>query len=126
MTDPRDELQKLQDRIALRHLREGVAQSNRRVPKPIYVQNIDKPDSKAIVLVVRQDAYGGWTGKITLPQWHELPAGWDGPHGIDVAVKLADDYAQAYGYSAIAIDIESSQLWDAAWGDLMPSNPDLD
>jgi len=47
-----------------------------------------------------------------------LPAGYDGPHRIDVALHLADSYAEAYGYYAIAIDIESSQLWDPAWGPL--------
>jgi|JI10StandDraft_1071094.scaffolds.fasta_scaffold5992899_1 hypothetical protein len=31
---------------------------------------------------------------------------------------VADDYAREYGYYAIAIDIESSQLWDDAWGNL--------
>ena len=55
---------------------------------------------------------------IVLPQWHELPDGWDGPHKMHVAIPLADDYAWQYGYRGIAIDIESSQLWDPAWGDL--------
>ena len=51
---------------------------------------------------------------IVLPQWHELPDGWDGPHKMHVAIPLADDYAWQYGYRGIAIDIESSQLWDPA------------
>ena len=33
---------------------------------------------------------------------------------MHVAVPLADDYAHVYGYRGIAIDIESSQLWDPA------------
>ncbi|MDB5586205.1 MAG: hypothetical protein JWP26_1175 [Devosia sp.] len=35
---------------------------------------------------------------------------------MDVAVPLADSYATAFGYYAIAIEIESSQLWRAEWG----------
>lgn len=31
---------------------------------------------------------------------------------------MADSYAEAYGHRAIAIDIESSQIWDASWGTL--------
>ena len=33
-----------------------------------------------------------------------------------IAVPLAYDYAWEFGYHAIAIDIESSQMWDPAWG----------
>lgn len=36
-------------------------------------------------------------------------------------MPLANDYDHEYGYHAIAIDIESSQLWDLAWGDLQKS-----
>lgn len=43
---------------------------------------------------------------------------WDGPHDVADAVRLADDYADTYDYYGIAIDIESSQLWDPAWGTL--------
>lgn len=126
MTDPLDELRKLEERLVSREHREVTAPPRRRIPKPIYVLNVDEPDPQAIVLVVRQDNAGVWTGKIVLPEWQELPAGWDGPHAIDVAVHLADDYAQAYGYSGIAIDIESSQLWDPSWGRLEPKSPDFD
>ena len=55
---------------------------------------------------------------ISLPEWHELPKGWDGPHEMHIAVPLANDYAHEYGYHSIAIDIESSQLWDPVWGNL--------
>jgi len=33
---------------------------------------------------------------------------------MDIAVPLANEYAREYGYQAIALDIESSQLWDSA------------
>jgi hypothetical protein len=55
---------------------------------------------------------------LRLPAWQKIKAGWDGPHSIAIAVSLADSYAEAYGYRTIAIDIESSQLWDTAWGTL--------
>lgn len=126
MTAPLEELRKLEERLAARERREVTGPPLRRIPKPIYVLNVDKPDPQAIVMVVRQDSAGAWTGKIVLPELQELPAGWDGPHAIDVAVRLADDYAHAYGYSGIAIDIESSQLWDPAWGRLEPKSPDFD
>lgn len=86
--------------------------------KPIYLLNVDEIAGNAIGLIVRTDDAGVTTGQIKLPPWEELPAGYDGPHRIDVALHLADSYAQAYGYYAIAVDIESSQLWDPAWGKL--------
>lgn len=46
----------------------------------------------------------------------------DGPHNVGATITLAHDYADAYGYYGIAIDIESSQLWDPAWGDLQIPN----
>ena len=86
--------------------------------KPIYLLNVDAMAANALGLIVRTDNAGDTTGQIKLPLWKELPAGYDGPHRIDVALHLADSYAEAYGYYAIAIDIESSQLWDPAWGPL--------
>ena len=85
-------------------------------PKPIYLLAVDEPEGGSIVLIVRTEPDGVTRAKIKLPQWHELPPGWDGPHTMDVAVPLADSYAHEYGYHGIAIDIESSQLWDPAWG----------
>lgn len=41
-----------------------------------------------------------------------------------IAISLADSYAEAYGYHAIAVDIESSQLWDEAWGALSTPRSD--
>jgi hypothetical protein len=38
---------------------------------------------------------------------------------MPIAIGLANDYAANYGYHSIAIDIESSQLWDPAWGELV-------
>ncbi|WIJ26360.1 hypothetical protein [Devosia sp. RR2S18] len=86
--------------------------------RPLYLLNVDEPDPRSIVLVVRTDDAGVTTGEIKLPKWEELPPGFDGPHEIDTAIKLADSYAEAYGYRAIAIDIESSQLWRGEWGEL--------
>ena len=86
--------------------------------KPIYLLNVDEIEANAVGLIVRTDEDGIVTGQIKLPPWEELPAGYDGPHRIEVALRLADSYAEAYGYYAIAIDIESSQLWDPAWGSL--------
>lgn len=68
------------------------------------------------MLIVRTSADGIVRATIVLPRWRELQAGWDGPHTMDVAVPQADDYAHEYSYRAIAIDIESSQMWDPAWG----------
>lgn len=93
----------------------------RRIPKPIYLLAVDDPDELAIVLIVRTSRDGVTRATIALPQWHELPEGWDGPHEMDVAISLADEYAWEYGYHGIAIDIESSQLWDPAWGVLDPN-----
>jgi len=86
--------------------------------KPMYLLNVDDLASSSIGLIVRTDNAGITTGRIKLPQWQELPAGYDGPHRIDVALQLANSYAEAYGYYAVAVDIESSQLWDPAWGTL--------
>ena len=86
--------------------------------KPIYLLNVDEIAGNAIGLIVRTDDAGVPTGQIKLPPWEELPAGHDGPRRMDVALHLADSYAQAYGYYAIAVDIDSSQLWDPAWGTL--------
>ena len=80
--------------------------------------DVDDPDDRSIVLIFRTGEDGVTRATIVLPQWHELPEGWDGPHKMHVAIPLADDYAWQYGYRGIAIDIESSQLWDPAWGDL--------
>lgn len=117
MSDPADDIAAL-----LRRLEAGPPSSSREMPrriaKPIYLLSVDDPDDRAIVLIIRTSNDGVVRGMIALPQWYELPEMWDGPHDVAHAVRLADDYADAYGYHAIAIDIESSQLWDPAWGDL--------
>ena len=43
---------------------------------------------------------------------------------MDVAVPLADSYAHEFGYHAIAIDIDSSQLWQPEWGQLQRLHQD--
>jgi hypothetical protein len=91
----------------------------KRIPKPIYALSIDDPDKRSIILIIRTGGDGIVRGMISLPQWYELPEMWDGPHEIADAVRLADEYAWEYGYHGIAIDIESSQLWDPSWGDLI-------
>lgn len=89
-----------------------------RAAKPIYLLTVDDPGERSIVLIVRTGRDGIVRATIALPEWHELPEGWDGPHEMTVAVPLADDYAHEYGYHCIAIDIESSQLWQPEWGTL--------
>ncbi|MBU1335733.1 MAG: hypothetical protein KJ944_00090 [Alphaproteobacteria bacterium] len=122
MTDPQDDLAALMEKLAQPgplegpYLR-GVA-ARMRAPKPLYLLSVDDPDDRSVVLIVRAGRDGVQRATIALPEFHELPDGWDGPHEMHVAVPLADSYADAYGYHAIAIDIESSQLWDDAWGKL--------
>src|SRR5690606_38585953 len=88
-----------------------------RIAKPIYRLSLEEPGDRSIVLIVR----AGWDGivraTIALPEWQEISEG-DGPHEMAIAVPLADDYAHEYGCNSIAIDIESSQLWQAEWGTL--------
>lgn len=118
MTKPEDDLSALLSRLAEPKPPATTGDAGSRVPKPIYLLTVDDPDERAIVLIVRTSADGIVRAMIVLPQWHELPAGWDGPHTMDVAVPLADDYAHQFGYQAIALDIESSQMWEPAWGAL--------
>jgi len=89
-----------------------------RIAKPIYRLTLDDPDDRSIILIIRTGGDGIVRATISLPEWQEMPEGWDGPHEMHVAVPLADDYAHEYGYRGIAVDIESSQLWDPAWGEL--------
>lgn len=39
-------------------------------------------------------------------------------HEMPTAIRLANEYAWNYGYYAIAIDLESSHLWQEEWGAL--------
>jgi hypothetical protein len=118
MSDPADDIAALLQRLKGGPSPSPAAETPRRIPKPLYLLSVDDPDDRAIVLIIRTSNDGVVRGMIALPQWYELPEMWDGPHDVADAVRLADDYADAYGYHAIAIDIESSQLWDPAWGDL--------
>ncbi|MET3901421.1 hypothetical protein ABIB57_005392 [Devosia sp. UYZn731] len=93
--------------------------------KPLYLLTVEGPGELTTVLVVRTGHDGVTRATIKLPDWQELPAGWDGPHEMSIAIPLADDYADWYGYTAIAIDIESSQLWDPAWGSFQNSRTAL-
>lgn len=85
---------------------------------PLYLLSVDAPPERAIVLVIRTSEEGRTTGKLELPEWEELPPAFDGPHAIETALELARSYADAYGYRAIHVDIESSQLWRPEWGEL--------
>lgn len=126
MTDPLVDIAALRARLAAGM---PAAQPERALPPPpppMYLLAVDTPDERSIVLVVGQGGDGIWRATIALPQWHELPEGWDGPHEMWEAIRLANDYAANYGDHAIAIDIESSQLWDPAWGTLVTSRADLD
>jgi hypothetical protein len=82
----------------------------------MYLLTVDDPDERSIALIIRSGSDGIVRATIALPEWQEMPEGWDGPHTMGVAIGLADGYAHEYGYHGIAIDIESSQLWDPAWG----------
>jgi hypothetical protein len=119
MSNPDDEIASLRARIATASPAEYQVATPARVPKPIYNLAVDDPDDRSIILIIRSGKDGVVRGMIALPQWHEIPEMWDGPHAVIDAVRLADDYAWEYGYHGIAIDIESSQLWDPAWGELM-------
>lgn len=119
MTDPLDDLAALKARLA-----GGMPDATPKrplppPPPPMFLLSVDTPDERSIVLVVGQGGDGIWRATIALPQWHELPEGWDGPHEMDIAIGLANSYAASYGYHGIAIDIESSQLWDPSWGSLV-------
>ncbi len=118
MSDPEDDLADLVARLREPKPPAATGHAAARVPKPIYLLTVDDPDPMSVVLIVRTGEDGVVRGKIVLPRWQELAAGWDGPHDMRIAVPLADDYAHEYGYRAIAIDIESSQMWDPAWGEL--------
>lgn len=116
MTDYKAELDKLKVRISAGMPAAAPEPKQHRIPKPIYLLTVDEPGDRSIILIVRTGPDGVQRATIALPQWQELPEGWDGPHEMHVAVPLADDYAHEYGYHSIAIDIESSQLWQAEWG----------
>lgn len=120
--DAADDLHKLMRRLAEpgpfeRETLRGF-ERRKRTPKPIYVLSVDDPDERSIILIVRQSRDGITRAMIAQPECQELPEGWDGPHTMNVAIPLADEYANEYGYRGIAIDIESSQLWAPAWGEL--------
>jgi hypothetical protein len=121
MNDPRDDLATLI--FKLRHPKPIAALTDmpKRTPIPIYSLSVDEPHPLAIILIVRTGNDGIPRAKIILPRWEELAAGWDGPHTMDIALPLANSYAHDYGYQSIVIDIESSQLWDDAWGRLEKS-----
>jgi len=127
VSDPDDELAALKARLAAGPPADYDAEKPRRIPKPIYNLSIDDSDvdERSIILIIRAGGDGVVRGMISLPQWYEIPEMWDGPHDVADAIRLADDYAWEYGYRGIAIDIESSQLWDPAWGKL-ETGGDLD
>jgi hypothetical protein len=64
---------------------------------------------------VRTGDAGVTSAELRLPARQQIEAGWDGRHSFGIAVGLADSYAEADGYRAIAIDIENSQ--EVAWGE---------
>jgi hypothetical protein len=94
----------------------GTGDPEARRPKPLYLLAVDDPGERSIVLIVRTSQDCIQRATIVLPDWYELPAGWDGPHEMEIAVPQADSYAWEYCYRGTAIDIESSQLWNPAWG----------
>lgn len=126
MSDPNDEIAALRARLAAGPPAPIKDEQPARIPKPIYNLAIDDPDERSIILIIRTGKDGIARGMIALPQWYELPQMWDGPHEVADAVRLADDYAWNYGYHGIAIDIESSQLWQPEWGELVKDEGELD
>lgn len=90
----------------------------RNVLMPMLLLTVDAGPADALILVIRTNESGVAQGQIRMPEWQEIAAGFDGPHPMTIALRLATSYADAYGYQAILIDIESSQLWDDAWGQL--------
>lgn len=119
MTDCQDELSALMSRLRAGPLANQPERELSPPPPPMYILNVDTPDERSIVLIVEQTRDGDWMTTISLPKWHELEEGWDGPHEMPTAIRLANGYAEAYGYSSIAIDIPSSQLWQEEWGTLV-------
>ncbi|WP_108398277.1 hypothetical protein [Devosia submarina] len=115
MSDSADDITALLKRLAAGPSPARLEQP-KRIPKPISSLSIDDPDERSIILIIRTSGDGVIRGMISLPAWHELPEFWEGPYDVGDALKLADDYAWEYGYRGIAIDIESSQLWDPSWG----------
>jgi hypothetical protein len=116
-----DEIEALRARLAAGPPSDYQAEQPQRIPKPIYNLNMDDADldERSIILIIRTGKDGVVRAMISLPQWYEIAEMWDGPHDVADAIRLADDYADAYCYYGIAIDIESSQLWDPAWGKLV-------
>ena len=125
MNDPKDEITALQVRLAEDPPANYGDEKPPRIPKAIYNLSIHDEElhERSIILIIRNGGDGVVRGMIALPQWYEIPKMWDGPHDVADAIRLADDYAHAYGYYGIAIDIESSQLWDPAWGNLVAPGP---
>lgn len=115
-----DDLAALKARLAAGPPEDHVADRTVRIPKPIYSLSVDDSDldERSIILIIRTGKDDIVRGMISLPQWYEIEEMWDGPHDVADAIRLADDYADAYGYYGIAIDIESSQLWQPEWGEL--------
>lgn len=94
MTGPLDELAALRARLAA-GAPDQPPERRHRIPKPIYLLSVDEPDERSLVLIVRAGGDGIMRATIVTPQWHELEEGWDRPHLMDVAVPLADSYADA-------------------------------
>jgi len=88
------------------------------VPKPIYLLSVEEPGDRDAVLIVRTGVDGIVRATITLPGWHELPRPGTALMRCPWPCRWADSYAHEYGYRAIGIDIESSQLCQPEWGDL--------
>lgn len=93
MTDPEDDLAALMEKLARpgpleREFLRGVV-NRMRAPKPLYILNVDDPDERSIILIVGTSRDGITRATIALPEFHELPEGWDGPHEMHVAIPLA-------------------------------------
>lgn len=98
------------------------AREPRRVPRPSYVLRIDGVAPYSIVVVVQTGTDGVTLGTVSVPEHDDLPEFHEGPFPVQKALRIADRWAYRYGHEEVTVDIESSQLWDKAWGDLeMPT-----
>ena len=97
----------------------------RRIPSANYVLLVDELLPYALVVVIRTGEDGVTRGVVGVPEHNDLPEFHEGPFPVRKALRVANRWAHRYGHEDVFIDIESSQLWDKAWGELsMPTEDD--
>lgn len=99
---------------------------HKRIPRPVYRLLVDELEPFALVVIIRTGEGGVTRGLVGVPQHGDLPEFHEGPFSVVKALRIADRWAYRYGYEEVHVDIESSQLWDKAWGELeMPVKADF-